>query len=126
MIETAKVIWGSTTRALEEARAEAIAKTYRCSLDDCFDAVVNLARHVKKNEPAHEGFFDIFINDRKRRHIIVMGIQGNVDTTEVGIFFAQPTLVTVKLEISSLSSSAKRKVAQAVFDELDSHFSSVE
>lgn len=124
--ETAKVIWGSSTRALEEARTDAMAKTYRCSLDDCFDAVAGLARHGKTDEPAHEGFFDIFIKDRNRRHIVVMGIAGNVDTTEVGIFFTQPALTTVKLEISSLSSSAKRKVARAVFEELDSRFSPAE
>ena len=58
--------------------------------------------------------------------IVVMGIEGNVDTTEVGIFFTQPNLTTVKLEVSSLSSNAKRRVAQVIFDELDLRFSSVE
>ena len=52
-----------------------------------------------------------------------MGIAGNVETTEVGIFFSQPSLTTVKLEVSSLSSSAKRLVAQVIFDELDLRFS---
>ena len=52
-----------------------------------------------------------------------MGIAGNVDTTEVGIFFDDMGQGTVRVEISSLSSTAKRKVAKAVFAELEKHFS---
>ena len=62
----------------------------------------------------------------KKKHIIVMGIKGNVDTTEVGIFFTNPNVSTVKLEISSLSSSAKRTVAETLFKELDQQFSPAE
>jgi hypothetical protein len=144
LTETAKVIWGSSTKGLEKARVDAIEKTYHCSFTECYDAVLTLARaqpvYVKKyndegeeiddegnvKEPDPVGFFDVFINNRIKRHIVVMGILGNVDTTEVGIFFSQPNLTTVKLEISSLSSSAKRKVAEAVFDRLDLHFSAAE
>lgn len=144
--ETVKVIWGSSTRALENARVDAISKTYRCSFNDCFDEVLTLARAEKikiieedddgKDDDEKEDyevvvesssteFFYVFIKNREKRHLVVMDIAGNVDTTEVGIFFAQPTLTTVKVEISSLSSSAKRKVAQAVFDQLDLRFSDV-
>ena len=142
--EAAKFIWGSSTKALETARADAIEKTYRCNYEECYDSVLTLARtepvYIKKyneegeeiddkgelKEPDRKGFFDVFINNRKKKHIVVMGISGNVETTEVGIFFSQPTPATVKLEVSSLSSSAKRKVAEAVFDELDLHFSATE
>jgi len=142
--ETTKFIWGSSTKALENARVDAIEKTYRCSFDDCYDSTLTLARaepiYVKKyNEEGEEvddegnlkipdpgGFFDIFINNRAKRHIVVMGIKGNVDTTEVGIFFSKPSLTTVKLEVSSKSSNAKRKVADAVFNELDSLYSAAE
>ena len=153
IIEIPKIIWGSSTRALEDARVDALSKTYRCSFNDCYDAVLSFARakealaqkardqearsqEIRAPEagsdetnsdsditPAHKSYFDIFINNRKKRHIVVMGIEGNVDTTEVGIFFSQPSLTTVKLEISSLSSSAKRRVAQIIFDELDLRFS---
>lgn len=143
LYETAKFIWGSSVKRLEEARVDAIKGTYRCSFNDCYDSVLTLARsepvYVKKyNEDGKEiddkgnvkapdpvGFFDVFINDRVKKRIVVMGIKGNVDTTEVGIFFSQPNLTTVKLEVSSLSSNAKRKVAEAIFTELDSHFSAV-
>lgn len=155
--ETVKTIWGSSTRALEKARADAIEKTYSCSLNDCYDAVLALDRKVKtyvdesfdelgqpieetdesgekkdesveekkKIEPESGGVFDVFINDRKKSHIVVMGVRGNVDTTEVGIFFSQPSLTTVKIEVASLSGNAKRNVAQMVFDELDLRFSAV-
>ena len=131
--ETVKVIWGSSTRALENARVDAISKTYRCGFNDCYDAVLSLARRREARDdradrdpdvkPVNENHFDVFINNRKKRHIVVMGIKGNVDTTEVGIFFSQPSLTTVKLEVTSLSSSAKRKVAQMIFDKLDLRFS---
>jgi len=131
--EPAKVIWGSSTRALENARVDAISKTYRCSFNDCYDAVLNLARSQEVRDdqadsgpdvkPIKKNYFDVFINNRKKHHIVVMGIEGNVETTEAGIFFSQPSLTTVNIEVTSLSSSAKRKVAQVVFDELDLRFS---
>jgi len=144
LYESAKFILGSSTKRLEDARIDAINKTYRCSFKDCYDSVLILARsepvYVKRyNEegeeiddegnlkvPDPEGFFDVFIDNRKKKHIVVMGIKGNVGTTEVGIFFSQPSLTTVKLEISSLSSNAKRKVADAVFNKLDLSFSAAE
>lgn len=135
IMDIPKVMWGSSTRALEEARSDAISKTYRCSFNDCYDAVLDLAYKKKKEasgivetdtliiETEKKGIFNVFIKNRKKRHIVVMGIAGNVDTTEVGIFFSQPTLTTVKLEVTSLSSSAKRNVAEPMFEELDLRFS---
>jgi hypothetical protein len=38
--ETAKEIWGSSTRALDAARSDAVKKTFSCSYDQCFDAVL--------------------------------------------------------------------------------------
>jgi len=139
--EIAKTFWGSSTRVLEKARENAITKTYRCSFNDCYEEVLSLARkepvYIKKyneegqevdeegkvKEPDPDGFFDVFIDNRTKKHIVVMGIDGNVDTTEVGIFFSTPNLTTVKIEVSSLSSNAKRKVAEAIFKALDLRFS---
>ncbi len=138
IIDIPKVIWGSSTRALEEARADAISRTYRCSFGDCYDTVISFARKKTYKKPVvsetddfiiatdDSGFFDIFIKNRKKRHIVVMGITGNVDTTEAGIFFSQPTLTTVKLEITSLSSIAKRTLSEKLFEELDLRFSVAE
>ena len=113
VMEPFKTVWGSSTRALDHARDEAISKIYSCSFDICYDAVLNI---VKKAE------YVIFINDRVKKHIVVMGIKGNVNTTEVGIFFDTMEAFKTKIDISSLSSSAKEKVAQVIFDGLDKKF----
>lgn len=153
--ETAKTIWGTSTAALERARADASRKTYQCSFSDCYAAVLGLGRTEEEKEaqekmlaeakteqaepagiagvevekeivhghvPGDQKFFDVFLKDPRQGHIVVIGIQGNVDTTEVGIFFEETGPSAVKIEISSLSTTAKRRVAQAVFDALDKRF----
>ena len=143
-----KVIWGSSTRALEQARAEALTKTYACSFKQCYEAVLALAFTddswsvpvAEYDETAEEeeteqpestqvkgaGHFAVFIKDPVKKHIVVMGVSGNVDTTEVGIFFNDTAPSTVKLEVASLSSSAKRTVSEIIFHELDQVFSAAE
>jgi hypothetical protein len=152
--ETTKKIWGSSTAALEHARADGLRKTYTCSFTECYEVVIGLARTEEEKEAkakreeeakkeAEDGkkleagqelapeqlsvadgkFFDIFLKDSRQKHIVVIGIAGNVDTTEVGIFFEEAGPSAVKIEISSLSSTAKRRVAKAVFEALDKRFS---
>lgn len=77
-----------------------------------------------EQKPVADGkFFDVFLKDPRQKHIVVIAITGNVDTTEVGIFFDETAPSTIKIEISSLSSTAKRRVAKAVFEALDKRFS---
>ena len=138
--ETAKVIWGSSTRALEKARVNALAKTFSCSIDECFDTVVQLANvkkaqnfveeekekanpgllteKQKENNPQKKNTFDIFIQNHKKYHLVVIGVAESIDTTEVGIFFTPMEAKTVKVEVSSLSSHAKQKIAEIVFGKL--------
>ena len=152
--EVVKKIWGSSTEALEEARANAVAQNYVCTFDDCFDAVLGLARSkeetsaysqwIEKSKeaqpsdddtedtkkelvpvPITKGFFDVFLKDRSKRVIVVMGVAGNVDTTEIGIFFTRYRQDAMRIEISSLSTSAKERVAKAVFEALDKRFATV-
>ena len=111
--ESLKTIWGSSTRALEKARDEAIRKTYYCGFNECYDTSLKLAKKAE---------YEIFIDDRIQEHIVVMGIKGNVNTTEVGIFFEQLDRSQVKIDVSSLSSSAKEKVARTIFEGLDKEF----
>ena len=148
--ETAKVFWGSSTKALEKARRNALSKTYHCQFDQCFDAVLSLARKktminlqgypeqsaaqpqlTTQDESVTEekvsakqtgDFFEVFMKDRKSGYLVVMGIDGSVDTTEVGIFFSLYSPGVIKIEISSLSSNAKRHVAQDIFGQLDLKF----
>ncbi|HBR15594.1 MAG TPA: hypothetical protein DD723_08685 [Candidatus Omnitrophica bacterium] len=134
--ETGKTVWGSSTRALENSRDEAISKSYVCPFDGCFDTILSLAQtqfFLEKEEgsppeakevkePEKHKFFRVFLQDRVQSHIVVIGVQGNVDTTEVGIFFARLDQNAYRIDVSSLSSSAKRKVAEVVFAELDSQY----
>ena len=115
LVESSKTVWGSSTRALEQARTEALKRSYRADFGECFDSVLAIVK---------ESGYTIFIQDRVQRHIVVIGIPGNVDTTEVGIFFDPQMDGKVKIDISSLSSTAKAKVAEAIFPELDKKFKS--
>ncbi len=124
--ETAKVIWGSSTAALERARDNALTKTYFCDTDECFDAILTLAEDdltLQENRLPTTKAFNVFSKNRSKGQIVVMGIKGNVDTTKVGIFLDRKGLRTTQIDISSLSSTAKEKVALAVFEELGIRFS---
>jgi len=146
--EFAKSVWGSSTRALEEARSEAEGKTFRCSLDECFDAVLVLTEkeivkpvvaedqeteedqellYVEKLDAMVEvSPLDLFIKDRKRSLLVVMGVPGSVDTTEVGIFFDPQADGNVRVEVSSLSTNAKQITAKMVFSKLLESFPEVQ
>lgn len=113
IMEPPRVLWGSSTRALEAARDQAISKTYNCDFNACYDAVLEIIKERK---------YVLFINQRSKERIVVLGIPGNVDTTEVGIFFSKLKTSEIKIDISSLSSTAKERVASAIFEELDKKF----
>lgn len=123
--ETSKVIWGSSVASLERARENAISRTYICDKNECFDAVLGLGREesgTMTEEMLSRKIFNVFIQDREEGHIVVMGVTGNVDTTKVAIFFDSYGQRSTRIEISSLSSSAKEKVAVAIFAELGRKF----
>ena len=108
--EFAKTLWGSSTRALEHAREGAITKTYDKPYWDCVHGVITVVRQEK---------WVIFKKDEIRGYMVLMGIKGAVNTTEVGVFFDELSDSQTRIEISSLSTNAKRKVAKALFHELD-------
>ena len=112
-VEISKTVWGSSTRALEEARPNGIIKTYDISLNRCYDEALKAVQD--------EGYV-IFINNKQKATIVVMGIKGNVNTTEVGIFFSEITNNQTKIYISSLASTAKRTVAEHIYPKLDTAF----
>jgi len=114
--EFTKQIWGSSTKAVEGARSDASVKSFNCDYEACFDAVVKIA---KENE------VNIFINEKKKSRLVLMGIPGAVDTTEVGVFFLTFNPQETKIEISSLSLLAKEKAAEIIFKDLSEQFSAV-
>ncbi len=107
--EISKTFWGSSTRALDKARAEALSKDFSCTFSECFETVLNISKEQE---------YTIFIEDRLNQRIVIIGIKGNVDTTEVGIFFESIDEKMTKIEIASLSGSAKRKIAASLFPSL--------
>ncbi len=101
-----KTIWGSSTRVLEQARANAITKTYDRGYWDCFKAAEKVVKR--------QGYV-LFQKDEVRGFMVVMGIPGAVDTTEVGVFFVDLNDHQTRMELSSLSTNAKRLLAKDLF-----------
>src|SRR5262245_44640287 len=88
--ETARKIIGTSTKTLAARRQEGPSKTYYCSYQDCFDAIMALGRRkdsakpwIRNDEP-DPGVFNIFMSDLYANppYIILMGVEGNIDTTE--------------------------------------------
>ncbi|MBF0511711.1 MAG: hypothetical protein HQL13_05200 [Candidatus Omnitrophica bacterium] len=111
--EFCKSVWGSSTKALEQARDRAITKTYDKPYWDCVKGALRVVNS--------QGWI-IFKKQESQGYMVVMGITGCVNTTEVGIFFVKSSEGQTRIEISSLSTNAKRKVAKGLFHGLDALF----
>ncbi|MCK5213850.1 MAG: hypothetical protein KAR05_00670 [Candidatus Omnitrophica bacterium] len=121
IIEFSKTVWGSSTRRLEQARVDAAKETFSCSLDECFDIVLKMAQSDADAQPPRGEFFDVFIKNRKKRHIVIMRVPGTIDTTAVGIFFT-PLDEKTHIDVSSLSTNAKQVAAKLIFDEIKKNY----
>lgn len=105
---------GFSTRDLEDARSRSVYQSYDCSLPDCFSAVLAVAAEKK---------YIVFSKDERRGLIVLMGVPGHVDTTEVAVFISYLEKGTgVRVELASRSSSARRVVAGTLFAELAKTF----
>ncbi len=140
--EDAKLLWGSSTQALEDARNESLKETFSCPAQECFLSVIKFAEvqtpqisddklNVSKmNQPAKASDqktvkvknFEVFLRDSSRNIIVLMGVPGSVNTTEVGVFFTPLENAKTAVEISSLSTSAKIKAADMIFEQLGKEF----
>lgn len=143
--EDAKVLWGSSTKALEEKRRDAVIETFICPWEQCFDAIVHYANGETlqlSNEnrvdflsarPSDEATLkavkttnlEIFLQDRERKIIVVMGVPGSVQTTEVGVFFTSVNETQTRVEITSLSTLAKIRAAEILFSHLGQKFQKI-
>ena len=112
-LEISRTVWGSSTRALEEARVNGIIKTYDATVERCYEEALKAAQEAE---------YEVFIQDKSRAVIVVMGIKGSVNTTEVGVFFVEVNDRQTRIEISSLSTNAKRIVAKGLLHGLDVAF----
>lgn len=112
-MEISKTIWGSSTRALEQARPQALTKTYDKPFWDCVRAANDVV--IKKK-------WIVFKKDEVKGYMVIMGVPGAVNTTEIGVFFVEDSEAKTRLEVASLSTSAKRIVAKALFKGMDVAF----
>lgn len=108
--EFSKSLWGSSTRSLEQARVNALVRNYDQPVSRCYDEVIKAVRESK---------YHIFIDNKPKATIVLMGIKGSVNTTRVGIFLSELSDGQTKIYVSSLSSNAKRIVAGKIFPHLD-------
>ena len=112
-VEIGKTVWGSSTRALEAARDRAISKTYDKPYWDCVRSAIAVAG---------KQHWVIFKKDEIKGYMVLMGVKGCVNTTEIGVFFEELSDDQTRIEIASLSTNAKRKVAKFLFHGRDIAF----
>ena len=129
--EAGRTLWGSSTRALEKSRDEALIQSFNCSLDACYDTALELTgqgQQPASPPPAElslgqaQDTFVLFSEDRRVHLFVVMGVPGSINTTEVGVFFTSVRADVVRVEVASLSSYAKTRVADALFAYLARRF----
>ncbi len=140
--ERAKQFWGSSTQALENARKDALQKSFSCSWEQCFTAVVEYANgdtqqliepkssrsdtrqadNSTEQKTIRAKNLDLFKIDRRLKLIVIMGVPGSVNTTEVALFFVPISDNKTQVEVTSLSTSAKIRAADIIFAELEKQF----
>jgi hypothetical protein len=109
--ESAKVIMGTSTKALEEAKTHKnLAQTFDIKYPDAYNIVMKFLKS-KDITP--------FLHSRRKRRIVAVYFNGQADTTEVGIFFEEPAPGKTKVIVTSLSSAHMFKAADLIFKELD-------
>jgi len=116
-------IWGSSTRVLSEKREAALSREFNCSPQGCFDAVVDMTASYKEDSEDDDLKLMLFLKNKHRGHLVLMGVPGSVDTTEVGVFLGDHGGGRTRVEISSLSSRARDTAAKMIFDHLSNQFS---
>ena len=108
--ELPKKVWGSSTQALEQARAEGVSNTFSLDYETSFNKVIEI---LKKMDCY------IHIKNKKRHLIVAMKFQGPDDTTEVGIFFREKDPQVTEIELSCLSSSLLNYASEKIFSMMD-------
>ena len=102
--EGARGVIGISTKQIEEAKKDAIVKTFKYSYDVCLKQVKEILTSI--------GSY-IYTEDKNKNLIAVY--VSTTDTTPVGIFFKQIDADNTQLEISSPSSEAKEYIAGKLF-----------
>lgn len=106
--EGAKGIVGTSTKALEGARQDAIKKSFDYELGVCYDTV----KEILLRNLAY-----VYAQDKKKGMLAIYISES--DTTAVGIFFTRVDGDTTEIEVSSLSTYAKEFISDMVFTALE-------
>ncbi len=106
--EGAKGFLGISTKAIEDSRKSAMAKTFNYNFDLCYDKTVR----VLKNMGAY-----IYDKDSDRKMVAFYISQE--DTTVVGVFFTALDANSTRLEVASPSTYGKELIAKRLFSALD-------
>jgi len=106
--EGAKGFLGISTRSLEEARKDAIAKTFNYDYTACYAMVQDILEHM------HAYTY----SQSKEKHMIAIYVS-KIDTTPVGIFFKEIDKANTQVEVSSRSTYAKEFVSGKISSILD-------
>lgn len=113
--EKCKGFLGTSTKALEDARGKAIAKTFNYNYNSCYDKVKAGLTAIGSYIYAEE----------KNKHMIAIFVS-QTDTTAVGIFLKQIDANNTQVEVSSQSTYAKETVAKNIFSVLEGTFKTKE
>ena len=107
-IEGVKGFAAVSTKSIEEARKEAITKTFNYDYNTCLGKVKNFL--VKKGSYIYA--------QNAKKHMIAIYISAE-DTTPVGIFFKEIDSGNTQVEVSSPSTYGKELIAKKVFSYLE-------
>ncbi|MEW5894676.1 MAG: hypothetical protein AB1650_02795 [Candidatus Omnitrophota bacterium] len=117
-------VWGSSNRVLTNLRKNTEPRAFGCDREKVFNAVFEMTRPYGKKGLDSDKYV-LFSMNREKGYMILMNVPGAVDTTEVGVFFDSAGAGQTRVEVTSLSSRAKRTVEEAVFARIGSACSPV-
>jgi hypothetical protein len=106
--EGAKGVAGISTRALEEARKDAITKAFNYDYFTCYTKILDILKQIDAY---------IYTQDIKR-HMIAIYVSEQ-DTTPVGLFFKEIDANNTQIEVSSPSTYAKELISTKIFSALN-------
>lgn len=108
VIESAKGIAGTSTRALEKSRKNAITRTFNYDYSACYAKTLEILKHI-----------NTYIYKRSiKKHMIAVYVSEE-DTTQVGIFFKEIDASHTQIEVSSRSTYAKETISSTLFSSLE-------
>ncbi|MFH1837633.1 MAG: hypothetical protein ABH862_05935 [Candidatus Omnitrophota bacterium] len=97
---------GTNISDLKQARSEGKFKIFDGKISDVFDQVKT---KLENND------LKIYQMNKKDGYMVIMGLNKQVDTTRVGIFFEDAGNDQTKVTLSSLSHSALVKIEKMLF-----------